>query len=78
MGETRLHPEMQQLAAAQSRDGVVQAGFRSLVEGVDFLPERGSFGGPVTARTSLHADDTVIFTGWPVRPGSAVSDRTAS
>ena len=59
------------------RNGAVRPELESIVEGVDFVPERVPRTETSAARQLLERDGAVILTGWPVEPDSVVCAATA-
>lgn len=59
------------------RGGAVRPELQSIVEGVDFVPERLPRTETSAARQFLERDGAVILTGWPVEPDSVVSAAAA-
>lgn len=68
---------MPALTAARPREGIARSEFRTLVENVDFVPDRVPRSDAITARTMLGVDGAVILTGWPVEPDSVVKAAAA-
>ncbi|MGH3696948.1 MAG: TauD/TfdA family dioxygenase [Pseudonocardiaceae bacterium] len=59
------------------RNGTVPSELQSIVQSVDFVPERLARTETSLARERLRRDGAVILTGWPVEPDSVVRAATA-
>ncbi|MGH3934817.1 MAG: hypothetical protein ACRDS1_07570 [Pseudonocardiaceae bacterium] len=59
------------------RDGAVRPELQSIVEGVDFVPERLPRTDTSAARQLLAHDGAVILTGWPEEADSVVNAAAA-
>lgn len=68
---------MGQATGIGRRNGTVPSELQSIVEGVDFVPERLARTETSLARQRLQRDGAVILTGWPVEPDSVVSAAAA-
>ncbi|MGH3753551.1 MAG: TauD/TfdA family dioxygenase [Pseudonocardiaceae bacterium] len=68
---------MRQATEIGCREGTVAPELQSIVEGVDFVPERLPRTETPGARQLLERDGAVILTGWPMEPDSVVSAAAA-
>ncbi len=73
----RGDPEMGQATEMGRRNGAVGPELQSIVEGVDFVPERLPRTDTSAARGLLERDGAVILSGWPEEADSVVNAAAA-